>query len=102
MTITTPEDYDEVLSATWFVDERSPEEITYVARPDLAAMGFVQSLTRPRFPTVLPFSKMYPLCCVDIRSFAKQFLAFTEDNFDHPNIVDETLRKVCQPSPNLT
>jgi hypothetical protein len=33
MTINSPESYDEVLSATWFVDDRSPEEITYVARP---------------------------------------------------------------------
>jgi hypothetical protein len=45
---------------------------------------------------------MYHLCCMDIRAFAKQFLEFTQDNFDHPNIVDETLRKVCQPSPKLT
>ncbi len=38
---------------------------------------------------------MYPLCCIDIRSFADQFLHFTQDNFDHLNVVDETLRKVC-------
>jgi hypothetical protein len=42
MTIKTPEQYEEVLSATWFVDERSPEEVTYVARPGLAVMLLVQ------------------------------------------------------------
>ncbi|KAK4155201.1 exocyst complex subunit Sec15-like-domain-containing protein [Chaetomidium leptoderma] len=71
--ITTRDEYDEVLRAAWFVDERSPDEVT--------------------FPTVLPFSKMYPLCCINIRNFAEQFLDFTRENFDHPNIVDETLRR---------
>ena len=32
MPIRTPEEYDEVLSATWFVDERSLNEVTYVSR----------------------------------------------------------------------
>jgi hypothetical protein len=38
---------------------------------------------------------MYPLCCVEIRKFVEEFLFFTRENFDHPNIVDETLRTVC-------
>ena len=40
---------------------------------------------------------MYPLCCMNIRTFADQFLKFTRENFDYPNIVDETLRKVRLP-----
>ncbi|KAL2123389.1 hypothetical protein VTJ04DRAFT_3844 [Mycothermus thermophilus] len=72
MTVKTPEEYEEVLSAIF--DERPPEEVT-------------------EFPTVLPFSKMYPLCCIDIRNFAGQILHFTKENFDHPSVVDETLRK---------
>ncbi|KXX78657.1 Exocyst complex component sec15 [Madurella mycetomatis] len=73
MTINTQEEYEKVLSVTWFVDTRDPEEL--------------------KFPCVLPFSKMYPLCCIDIRNFMNQFLFFTRENFYHPNIVDETLRK---------
>ncbi|AEO69002.1 uncharacterized protein THITE_59711 [Thermothielavioides terrestris NRRL 8126] len=73
MTVKTREEYDKVLEATWFVDERPPDQIT--------------------FPAVFPFSKMYPLCCIDIRNFAEQFLVFTRENFDHPSVVDETLRK---------
>ncbi|KAK4135487.1 exocyst complex subunit Sec15-like protein [Trichocladium antarcticum] len=73
MTILSPEAYDDVLSVTWFTDDRSPDELT--------------------FPTVLPFSKMYPLCCKAIRKFVEDILFFTRENFDHPNIVDETLRK---------
>ncbi len=44
---------------------------------------------------------MYPLCCMYIGDFATQFLDFTRENFDYPNIVDETLRKVQWPPPRL-
>jgi len=47
-----------------------------------------------RFPCVLPFSQMYPLCCIDIRNFLNQFYFFSDDHFQHPNVIDETLRKV--------
>ncbi|KAK4238587.1 exocyst complex subunit Sec15-like-domain-containing protein [Achaetomium macrosporum] len=73
MAVRTREEYDNVLTATWFVDERAPEEIT--------------------FPIVFPFSQMYYLCCINIRKFADKFLVFTQENFDHPNVVDETLRR---------
>lgn len=46
------------------------------------------------FPCVLPFSQMYPLCCIDIRNFLNQFYFFSDDHFQHPNVIDETLRKV--------
>jgi hypothetical protein len=42
----------------------------------------------------LPFSQMYPLCCIDIRNFLNQFYFFSDDHFQHPNVIDETLRKV--------
>lgn len=47
------------------------------------------------FPCVLSFSQMYPLCCIDIRNFLNQFYFFSDDHFQHSNIIDETLRKVC-------
>lgn len=50
-----------------------------------------------RFPCVLPFSQMYPLCCIDIRNFLNQFYFFSDDHFQHPNKIDETLRKVRNP-----
>lgn len=30
MTVNTREEYDKVLRVTWFVDDRSPDELTYV------------------------------------------------------------------------
>ncbi|KAG7290987.1 hypothetical protein NEMBOFW57_000994 [Staphylotrichum longicolle] len=76
--IRSREEYDDVVSAAWFVDERSLNDLT--------------------FPTVLPFSKMYPLCCLNIRSYAEQFLDFTRENFDYPSLtLDELLSDiVCQ------
>jgi hypothetical protein len=47
-----------------------------------------------RFPCVLPFSQMYPLCCIDIRNFLNQFYFFADDHFQHSNVIDETLKKV--------
>ena len=39
---------------------------------------------------------MYPLCCIDIRNFLNQFYFFANDEFSHPNVIDETLKDVSQ------
>lgn len=58
---------------------------------------------------------MYPLCCIDIRNFLNQFYFFANDDFAHPNVIDETLKDVsidekqlkmiaddCRPSMNYS
>jgi len=45
---------------------------------------------------------MYPLCCIDIRNFLNQFYFFSDDHFQHPNVIDETLKKVCKPHFDFT
>src|SRR5690349_1825770 len=60
----------------------------------LLRLGLKHILTVARFPCVLPFSQMYPLCCIDIRNFLNQFYFFSDDHFQHPNVIDETLRRV--------
>ncbi|CRK13783.1 hypothetical protein BN1723_002021 [Verticillium longisporum] len=62
-----------VVNVSWFSQDKSPEDLS--------------------FPCVLPFSQMYPLCCIDIRNFLNQFYFFSDDHFQHSNIIDETLRK---------
>ena len=52
------------------------------------------ALKSARFPCVLPFSQMYPLCCIDIRNFLNQFYFFSDDHFQHPNVIDSTLKTV--------
>ncbi|KAL0776690.1 hypothetical protein CaCOL14_006208 [Colletotrichum acutatum] len=73
MAINTREEYEKVVNVSWFSQEKSLEELS--------------------FPCVLPFSQMYPLCCIDIRNFLNQFYFFSDDHFQHPNIIDDTLRK---------
>ncbi|CZR59300.1 related to secretory pathway protein (exocyst complex protein Sec15) [Phialocephala subalpina] len=73
MPISNMEEYDKVINVSWFTPEKEREELT--------------------FPCVLPFSQMYPLCCIDIRNFLNQFYFFSDDHFQHPNVIDETLKK---------
>lgn len=74
MAINTVEEYEKVVNVSWFNQDKSVDELT--------------------FPCVLPFSQMYPLCCIDIRNFLNQFYFFADDHFQHPNVIDDTLRKV--------
>lgn len=37
---------------------------------------------------------MYPLCCIDIRNFLNQFYFFANDDFSHPDVIDDTLKDV--------
>ncbi|KUJ19789.1 exocyst complex subunit Sec15-like protein [Mollisia scopiformis] len=73
MPISNLEEYDKVINVSWFTPDKPREELT--------------------FPCVLPFSQMYPLCCIDIRNFLNQFYFFSDDHFQHPNVIDETLKK---------
>ncbi|RAL07719.1 Rab GTPase-binding exocyst subunit SEC15 [Aspergillus homomorphus CBS 101889] len=72
MPIQTLEEYEKVLNVSWYTPEKPHEEQI--------------------FPCVLPFSQMYPLCCIDIRNFLNQFYFFANDDFTHANVIDETLK----------
>ncbi|KAL8771360.1 MAG: hypothetical protein Q9209_003266 [Squamulea sp. 1 TL-2023] len=85
MPIHKSDEYDKVVNVSWYTPEKPREEL--------------------RFPCVLPFSQMYPLCCIDIRNFLNQFYFFSDDHFQHLKVIDETLKtsldellceKVCQ------
>ncbi|PSS18698.1 hypothetical protein M430DRAFT_66697 [Amorphotheca resinae ATCC 22711] len=73
MPISNLDEYDKVVNVSWFTPDKPREDLT--------------------FPCVLPFSQMYPLCCIDIRNFLNQFYFFSDDHFQHPNVIDETLKK---------
>ncbi|KAI5457927.1 exocyst complex subunit Sec15-like-domain-containing protein [Mariannaea sp. PMI_226] len=73
MAINSLEEYEKVVNVSWFAQEKPAEELS--------------------FPCVLPFSQMYPLCCIDIRNFLNQFYFFSDDHFQHPNVIDEALKK---------
>ena len=66
MPIQNAEEFDKVVNVSWYTPDRPAHEMT--------------------FPTVFPFSQMYPLCCIDIRNFLNQFYFFSaqEDNVPSP------------------
>ncbi|CAG8907365.1 unnamed protein product [Penicillium nalgiovense] len=72
MPIQTQEEHDKVLNVSWYSPEQPREEQV--------------------FPCILPFSRMYPLCCIDIRNFLNQFYFFANDGFANTNVIDETLK----------
>ncbi|KAL8914113.1 MAG: hypothetical protein Q9171_001229 [Xanthocarpia ochracea] len=72
MPIHKPDEYDKVVNVSWYTPEKPREEL--------------------RFPCVLPFSQMYPLCCIDIRNFLNQFYFFSDDHFQHLKVIDDTLK----------
>lgn len=72
MPIQNAEEFEKVIGVSWYVPERAVEDTN--------------------FPCVLPFSQMYPLCCIDIRNFLNQFYFFSNDDFQHSEVVDEALR----------
>ena len=72
MPINKLDEYDKVVDVSWYTPDKPREEM--------------------RFPCVLPFSQMYPLCCIDIRNFLNQFYFFSDDHFQHPRVIDETLK----------
>ena len=74
MPINNMDEYEKVISVSWFSLEKPKTEL--------------------RFPCILPFSQMYPLCCIDIRNFLNQFYCFWDDHFQQPKVVDEVLRTV--------
>jgi exocyst complex component 6 len=74
MPINNLDEYDKVVNVSWYTPEKPREE--------------------QRFPLVLPFSQMYPLCCIDIRNFLNQFYFFSDDHFQQPKVIDDTLRAV--------
>ncbi|QKX60111.1 uncharacterized protein TRUGW13939_07253, partial [Talaromyces rugulosus] len=72
MPIQNLEEFDKVINVSWYTPEKPREEQV--------------------FPCVLPFSQMYPLCCIDIRNFLNQFYFFSNDDFPHLDVIDETLK----------
>jgi exocyst complex component 6 len=90
MPISNLDEYDKVINVSWFTPDKDREELKSVNYTKTRYM----LLTMTRFPCVLPFSQMYPLCCIDIRNFLNQFYFFSDDHFLHPNMIDETLKKV--------
>ncbi|KAG5513192.1 hypothetical protein PMAC_001562 [Pneumocystis sp. 'macacae'] len=72
--INNMEDYQKVLNVSWY----KPNE----------------SLDTIKFPITLPFSQIYPLCCVDIRNFVNQYYKFAEGYYNRCHDIDDILKQI--------
>lgn len=88
MTLNSIEEYDKVVTVSWYTPEKDREELTYA--PSSSILQYLTNM--PSFPCVLPFSQMYPLCCIDVRNFLNQIYLFSDDYFQKSSVIDETLR----------
>ena len=71
MPIQNAEEYEKVVNVSWYTPDRPVDQMT--------------------FPTVFPFSQMYPLCCIDIRNFLNQFYFFSDTDAPTPNPLSNTI-----------
>ncbi|PUU83721.1 exocyst complex subunit Sec15-like-domain-containing protein [Tuber borchii] len=72
MPINSLEEYDNVVNVSWYKPDKERDQL--------------------EFPIVLPFSQMYPLCCIDIRNFLNKYYFFSDEYFTHQSAIDEELR----------
>ena len=86
MSVATIEDYDKVIDDVWYEPD--------IQREDL------------KFPVVLPFSQMYPMCCIDIRNFLNNVYSAPEDYVTRSSQIDDAIRdsldellgeRICEP-----
>ncbi|ETI23323.1 hypothetical protein G647_05123 [Cladophialophora carrionii CBS 160.54] len=71
MPIQNAEEFEKVVNVSWYMPDRPAHEMT--------------------FPTVFPFSQMYPLCCIDIRNFLNQFYFFSAQDDNAPSPLSQKI-----------
>jgi exocyst complex component 6 len=71
MPIQNAEEFEKVVNVSWYTPDRPAHEMT--------------------FPTVFPFSQMYPLCCIDIRNFLNQFYFFSAQEDSAPSPLSQKI-----------
>lgn len=89
MRINNLDEYDKVIDVSWYKPDKPREEIMLSCH---FTPTFYHILTVVSFPCEFPFSQMYPLCCIDICNFLNQFCYFSDDHFQNPSIIDDTLK----------
>lgn len=76
MPINNIEEYDKIIEVGWYVPDKERSEMV--------------------FPCVLPFSQMYPMCCIDIRNFLSQVYSGPDDYLQRSSAVDDAIRDVSR------
>ena len=86
MSVNNYEEYDKIIDVVWYVPGSHRDELM--------------------FPVVLPFSQMYPMCCIDIRNFLSQVYSAPEDYVTRSSLIDDAIcnsldellgQRICEP-----
>lgn len=85
-------DFNQIIQDDTYVPMtvQTNEELEYVR--SVALCGLEGDITP--LPQNLPFSRLYPLCCDNIRMFVEEYYMFSDEYVQSYNDVDEILRKV--------
>ncbi|KAI5793189.1 exocyst complex subunit Sec15-like-domain-containing protein [Geopyxis carbonaria] len=75
MPIENLEEYDNVANVSWFKEERPREELDF-----------------SNGPITVPFSQVYPLCCIDVRNFLNKYYFFSDEYFQKQEAIDDELK----------
>ena len=65
-------EYDKIMDVVWYQPETNRSEL--------------------QFPVVLPFSQMYPMCCIDIRNFLNEVYSAPDDYVTRSSQIDDAIR----------
>ncbi|CUS13121.1 unnamed protein product [Tuber aestivum] len=65
--------YDDIMKSVWYSPDKDPESI--------------------QFPTVMPFSRIYPLCCRFIRDLLEKYYFYADEYFQNQGAIDRELQK---------
>ena len=72
MSIESDDHYNDIMDAVWYSPDTERSQIVY--------------------PLVLPFSQMYPMCCIDIRNFLSAVYSAPDDYVTHTSQIDDAIR----------
>ncbi|CAZ85656.1 unnamed protein product [Tuber melanosporum] len=65
--------YDNIVKSVWYNPDKDPEII--------------------QFPTAMPFSRIYPLCCRHIRDLLEKYYFYADEYFQNQGAIDRELQK---------
>lgn len=72
MSMDNEEEYDKIMEVVWYQPETDRSELS--------------------FPLVLPFSQMYPMCCIDVRNFLNQVYSAPDDYVTRSSQIDDATK----------
>lgn len=85
-----PQEYGDIIEVAWY-NPIPPLDLKTARYENYSLEMRTLTNTQCRFPQVLPFSQMYPMCCIEIRAYLNKFHFYFEENIQQQSEVEEIL-----------